>query len=84
MTIPTFKIKFKHKFGACIKKVLKTFPIIKFYFTRIYVLIYVTYQQNFRPLTRDLQHEGCYLFLLKEIESVTKSLFWRVDLLFLK
>ena len=34
--IPTFKIKFKHKFGAGIKKILKTFPFIKLYFMRVY------------------------------------------------
>ena len=40
--IPTFKIKLKRKFGVCNKKILKTFPIIKFKFMRVYVFIYVT------------------------------------------
>ena len=40
--IPTFKTKFKHIFGACIKKNLKTFLIIKFYLMPVYVFIYVT------------------------------------------
>ena len=40
--IPTFMIKVKHKIEDCIKKILKTFPIIRFYFMPVYLIIYVT------------------------------------------
>ena len=40
--IHTFNIKFKYKFGNCFIKILKTFPIIKFYFMGVYVFICAT------------------------------------------
>ena len=57
--IPTFTIKFKNKFGACIKKILKTLQILLHTYVYVYLRnvdqgLVVFYQQNFRLLKRDL------------------------------
>ena len=52
--IPTFTIKFKNKFGACIKIILKTLQILLHTYVYVYLRnvdqgLVVFYQQNFRP-----------------------------------
>ena len=97
--IPTFKTKLKHIFGACIKKILKTFLIIKFYLMPVYVFIYVTYIKDeslFLAADLSVTDKGLITWgvlfvsfksLLAQrscIESTTNLLFRKPDLLYLK
>ena len=76
--ITTFTTKFKNKFGACIKKILKTLQIL----LRTYVYGYlrnvdqglvVFYQQNFRALKRDVRGIICFVY-----KFISQKIFYRI------